>query len=70
MAYVCETLQIVNDVQTCVAWVIYKESWTDQLNNLSVAQVSALLSATALIWYVASAIRTYLNLLAHDGDIK
>lgn len=25
MAYVCETLQLVNNVQTCVSWVAYTE---------------------------------------------
>lgn len=25
MAYVCETLQLVNNVQTCVSWVMYTE---------------------------------------------
>ena len=68
MAYICESLETINNVQTCVSWVIYQPSWTEQLNQLSVSQVSALLSATALIWYVASCIRTYLQLLAHDEE--
>lgn len=68
MAYICEALETINNVQTCVSWVIYQPSWTEQLNQLSVPQVSALLSATALIWYVASCIRTYLQLLAHDEE--
>ncbi|KAA8730793.1 hypothetical protein F4V57_14675 [Acinetobacter qingfengensis] len=66
MAYICETIELINSVQTCTSYVIYHESWTEQLNNLSVVQVSALLSATALIWYVAWGIRTHLKLLGSE----
>lgn len=74
MAYICNELQnvVMNNqtVQVCSSWVLYQQSWTEQLNSLSVVQVSGLLTTTALIWYVASAIRTHLNLLAYEGDIK
>lgn len=74
MAYVCVEYKtvIIDNIpyQLCLSHAIYEPSFTQQLNNLTAVQVSVLLSTTALIWYVASAIRTYLDLLAYDGDIK
>lgn len=74
MSYICaeyKTVLIDNVVyQLCLSHVVYEPSWTQQLNSLSAVQVGTLLGTTALIWYVASAIRTYIDLLAYDGDIK
>lgn len=62
----CSATTVINGVNYCIL-VIHQESWLDQLNNLSFAQVSALLSSTVLIWYVASLIRIHLNLLGHSS---
>ena len=56
---------VINGINYCIV-VLHQESWTDQLNSLPPEKVFALISATALIWYVASAIRTHLDLLAYD----
>lgn len=74
MAYICvEYKTVIIDhipYQLCLSHAIYEPSFTEQLNNLTAVQTSALIATTALIWYVASAIRAYLDLLAYDGDIK
>jgi len=57
---------VIESVNYCLV-VVKSESWLDQLNSLSVLQASALLSATALIWYVAWGIRTTLSLLGHSS---
>ncbi len=57
MAYVCESIELVNSVQTCVTWILQKEPEFNLL-NLSVAQANLLLSqvavcfATVFLWNV------------------
>lgn len=62
----CTATTVINGVNYCIL-VIHQNSWADELNNLSVAQVSTLLGSTILIWYVASLIRINLNLLGHSS---
>lgn len=61
----CSATTIINGVNYCIL-VIHQQSWMDELNSLPPEKVMALITSTALIWYVASAIRTQLDLLAHD----
>lgn len=61
----CTATTIINGVNYCIL-VIHQQSWMDELNSLPPEKVMALITSTALIWYVASAIRTHLDLLAHD----
>lgn len=63
----CTATTVINGVNYCIL-VINQTSWLDQLNSLTVLQVSALLSATALIWYVAWGIRATLNILGHTSN--
>ncbi|AUX87546.1 hypothetical protein C3F34_16815 [Acinetobacter sp. ACNIH2] len=43
MAYLCESIELVNGVQTCVAWILQKEPEFNLL-NISVADANLLLS--------------------------
>lgn len=61
----CSVTTVIQGINYCIV-VLHQQSWMDELNNLEPAKVAALLSATALIWYVASGIRTTLNLLNYD----
>lgn len=65
----CTVTTVIQGINYCVV-IVQSESWLDELNKLTPLQVGALLSATALIWFVASGIRQQLDILAHDGDIK
>lgn len=47
MAYVCESIELVNGAQTCVAWILQKEPEFNLL-NLSVADANLLLSQVAV----------------------
>jgi hypothetical protein len=47
MAYVCESIELVNAVQTCVAWILQKEPEFNLL-NLSIADANLLLSQVAV----------------------
>ena len=62
----CSATTIIEGVHYCLV-LIRTESWLDELNNLPPLQVGALLTATALTWYVASGIRTALNLIGHSS---
>ena len=63
----CSVTTVIQGINYCVV-VIHQTSWLDQLNSLEPLHVSALLTATALTWYVASGIRTSLNLLGHSPN--
>ncbi len=63
----CSMSTVIQGVNYCVV-VLHQQSWLDELNNLEPAKVGALLTATALVWYVASGIRTTLNLLGHSPN--
>jgi len=63
----CSMTTVIQGVSYCVV-VLHQQSWLDELNNLEPAKVGALLTATALVWYVASGIRTTLNLLGHSPN--
>lgn len=63
----CSVVTVIEGVNYCLV-VMHQQSWMDELNALAPEKVMALLSATALIWYVASAVRTQLDLLAHDNS--
>lgn len=47
MSYVCDSIQIVDGVQTCVAWIPQVEPEFNLL-NISVADANLLLSQVAL----------------------
>jgi len=47
MAYVCETIELVEGIPVCVAWILQKELEFNLL-NLSIADANLLLSQVAL----------------------
>ena len=59
MSYVCGSIELVNGVQTCVAWILQKEPEFNLL-NLSVTDANLLLSqvatcfATVFLWNVVN----------------
>lgn len=59
MAYVCDSVQLVNGVQTCVTWILQREPEFNLL-NLSVADANLLLAqvcvcfATVYVYNVIS----------------
>ncbi|HCD60782.1 hypothetical protein ACWPO0_11635 [Acinetobacter nosocomialis] len=61
----CSVTTVIDGINYCIV-VLHQQSWMDELNNLPPEKVAALISATALIWYVASAIRTNLKLLGSN----
>lgn len=63
----CSVVTVLNGANYCLV-IVHQTSWMDELNALPPSQVAALLSSVALIWYVASAIRTQLSLLAHTEE--
>lgn len=63
----CSVVTVIEGINYCLI-VLHQKSWLEELNSLSALQVSGLLTATALTWYVASGIRTTLNLLGSDKD--
>ena len=62
----CSVVTVIEGINYCLV-VLHQESWLDELNKLEPLKVGALLTATALVWYVASGIRTTLNLLGHSS---
>ncbi|SSQ15477.1 Uncharacterised protein [Acinetobacter baumannii] len=65
----CSVTTVIDGINYCIV-VLHQQSWMDELNNLPPEKVAALISATALIWYVASAIRTNLKLLgSNDSEV-
>ncbi|EHU1539775.1 hypothetical protein ACX0AN_003726 [Acinetobacter baumannii] len=58
----CSVVTQIEGVNYCIV-VLHQTSWMDELNNLPPEQVIALLSATILIWYLASGLRTTLYVL-------
>lgn len=63
----CSVVTVIEGINYCLV-VLHQESWLDQLNSLEPTKVGALLSATALVWYVAWGIRANLNLLGHSSS--
>lgn len=61
----CSVITVIEGVNYCLV-VIREQSWLDEINKMSVAELSALLSFAALVWYVASSIRTMLHVLGAD----
>lgn len=61
----CSVTTVIDGVNYCIV-LVHQQSWMDELNSLTVPQAGALITSVVLIWYVASAIRTMLDLLAHD----
>lgn len=47
MSYVCESIQLVDGVQTCVAWILQVEPEFNLL-NISIAEANLLLSQVVL----------------------
>lgn len=62
----CSVVTVLEGANYCIV-VLHQQSWLDELNSLSPLHAAALLSSTALIWYVAWGIRTTLNLLGHTS---
>ncbi|WP_404231390.1 hypothetical protein [Acinetobacter venetianus] len=56
---------VIDGINYCIV-VLHQQSWMDELNSLPPEKVMALITSTALIWYVASAVRIQLQVLAHD----
>jgi|APHig2749369809_1036254.scaffolds.fasta_scaffold665755_1 formate hydrogenlyase subunit 3/multisubunit Na+/H+ antiporter MnhD subunit len=67
MTIQCDALTVINEVQTCVVLVQPHLNWLDELNQLPPASVAAILSGTALAFYVAGILRLYLKTIEHDG---
>ncbi|RKG29060.1 hypothetical protein [Acinetobacter tianfuensis] len=63
----CSVITVIEGVNYCLV-VIREQSWLDEINKMSFAQLSALLSFAALVWYVASSIRTMLHVLGADNS--
>lgn len=63
MAYVCEAIELVNNVQTCVSYVQFKPSWLDELNNLSRADANTLLVEIIGFWLLCSELRMLLKFI-------
>lgn len=61
----CSVITVIEGVNYCLV-VIREQSWLDEINKMSYVQLSALLSFAALVWYVASSIRTMLHILGAD----
>lgn len=62
----CSVVTVIEGINYCLI-VLHEKSWLEELNALSPLQISALLTATALTWYVASGIRTVLNVIGHTS---
>ena len=57
MSYVCQSIEFdpFSNTQTCTSWVEFvppSSPW-DELNNLSQAEATALLTQTVVLWAVA-----------------
>lgn len=63
----CSVVTVLEGAGTTPLLSLHPQSWLDELNALSPLHAAALLSSTALIWYVAWGIRTTLNLLGHTS---
>ncbi len=63
MAYVCETVEIINNVQTCVSYVQFNPSWLDELNNLGRAETNAALTQIIGFWLLCSGLRMLLKFI-------
>lgn len=63
----CSVTTVIQGINYCVV-ILHQQSWLDELNNLEPIKVGALISATVLTWYIASGIRTTLDLLGHTSS--
>ncbi|WP_288378176.1 hypothetical protein [uncultured Acinetobacter sp.] len=63
----CSVTTVIQGVNYCIV-VLHQQSWMDELNNLPKTQVIALLSATILIWWLASGMRTILHTLGSSTN--
>ncbi len=63
MAYVCETVEIINNVQTCVSYVQFTPNWLDELNNLGRAETNQLLTEIIGFWLLCSGLRMLLKFI-------
>ncbi|RZG82945.1 hypothetical protein EXE06_09495 [Acinetobacter pittii] len=63
MAYVCETVELINNVQTCVSYIQFTPSWLDELNSLSRAEINKLLTEIIAFWLYCSGLRMLLEFI-------
>lgn len=63
MAYVCETVEIVNNLQTCVQFVEYHQNFLDEINNLSRAESNKILTEIVGFWLLCSCLKLLLNFI-------
>ncbi len=63
----CSVTTVIEGISYCIV-VLHQQSWMDELNNMDKTKVVALLSATFLIWYVATGLRTVIQTLGSDTN--
>lgn len=61
MAYVCEVLDVTTGV--CSSWVVYQQTWLEQLNSLSKADIDYLIRNITGFWLVCSLYRELLKFI-------
>ena len=61
----CSVITVIDGVNYCLV-LVHQQSWLDEINKMTFAQMSGLLSFACLCWYVASSIRTMLHILGAD----
>lgn len=61
----CSVITVIEGVNYCLV-IIHEQSWLDEINKMTFAQMSGLLGFASLCWYVASSIRTMLHILGAD----
>ena len=63
----CSVTSVINGVNYCIV-LIQQKSFLDELNALKPDQVAVLLTATAIVWYVAGVFRSAISILGSDED--
>lgn len=63
MAYVCESLQLIDNVQTCVSWVVYHQSFFDEINSLSRDDANYIVRNVVSFWLICSFYRMLLKFI-------
>lgn len=63
MAYVCEAVELINNVQTCVSYVQFNPSWLDELNSLGRAEANKLITEILSFWLYCSGLRMLLKFI-------